>query len=643
MGIESPTFYRTGEVTVRATVTVGIGGLPLSDVLRSRIKRTVVDTNLQLPAMFEITFDDNDGDSLTKANLAIGSEITISAGAPGDANSSTLISGEVTSIEGAYDRDTWRTVVRGYDKTHRLQRAKRTRTFLNMKDSDIVREIVMQAGLVAGVIEETRATHDHVGQIDQTDWDFLRMRAREIGYEFGLGDGKFYFRKSSSAMGSTGLPVKLLIGTDVLTFAPRVTSGNLAAEVEVRVWDSSARKVVASQHPIVTKSATLLKANASNIANTFSGAAVPGAPEVPPGPSVGNLGPAPSQKAFVVNDRPLATGSSIDSAVSEVVAGVADHLASSFATASGLAVGNPKICPGAAIEIAEIPDPFSGTWIITSAAHVFDDTEGGYRTHFRVDGRQQRSLLGLTTGGAEARGRPSLPGVCCGVVTNNNDPTRKGNVKVALPWLSPQYESDWAPVVQFGAGPRSGAMFLPEVGDEVLVAFEFGDSRRPYVIGGLLTQKSEYSLGGPAVKPSGMAASVVRRGFVSSAGNALVFNDELPPGEGSGPPLTSSFSLGTGDGNLALVIDQVAGTIALTCKPAPPASRSPAGQVTIECGDLGTLNLQTGSAGTINIKAGEGGSVNIDGGVNLSMKAQAMVEIESQGVVSIKGSAIKLN
>jgi hypothetical protein len=113
----------------------------------------------------------------------------------------------------------------------------------------------------------------------------------------------------------------------------------------------------------------------------------------------------------------------------------------------------------------------------------------------------------------------------------------------------------------------------------------------------------------------------------------LVFHDELPPGDAKGPPIASDIVLGTGDGALALAIDQTAGTITLTCKPAAPASKSPAGTLTIQCGD----------AGTINIAAGNGGTVNIDGGGTLSLKAKESVKIESTGEVAIKGSRITLN
>lgn len=78
-----------------------------------------------------------------------------------------------------------------------------------------------------------------------------------------------------------------------------------------------------------------------------------------------------------------------------------------------------------------------------------------------------------------------ISGVVVGVVTNNQDPEKMGRVKVKFPWLSDTDESNWARVATPMAGKERGFYFLPEVEDEVLVAFEHGDARFPYVVGAL--------------------------------------------------------------------------------------------------------------------------------------------------------------
>src|SRR3972149_536693 len=78
-----------------------------------------------------------------------------------------------------------------------------------------------------------------------------------------------------------------------------------------------------------------------------------------------------------------------------------------------------------------------------------------------------------------------ISGVVPGIVTNNQDPDGLGRVKIKFPWLSDDNETDWVRIATLMAGGQRGGFFLPEVGDEVLVAFEHGDINHPYVIGAL--------------------------------------------------------------------------------------------------------------------------------------------------------------
>ncbi len=72
--------------------------------------------------------------------------------------------------------------------------------------------------------------------------------------------------------------------------------------------------------------------------------------------------------------------------------------------------------------------------------------------------------------------------VYAGVVVNARDPKRLGRVRVSLPLFD---EERWARLATLAAGERRGTWFVPQVDDEVLVAFERGDARRPLVIGAL--------------------------------------------------------------------------------------------------------------------------------------------------------------
>ena len=82
-------------------------------------------------------------------------------------------------------------------------------------------------------------------------------------------------------------------------------------------------------------------------------------------------------------------------------------------------------------------------------------------------------------------------GVGVAVVTNNKDPEGFGRVKLKFPWLSDEEESNWARVATPMAGNDRGLWLLPEVDDQVLVAFEHGDPAYPYVVGALWNQSQK--------------------------------------------------------------------------------------------------------------------------------------------------------
>ena len=112
-----------------------------------------------------------------------------------------------------------------------------------------------------------------------------------------------------------------------------------------------------------------------------------------------------------------------------------------------------------------------------------------------------------------------IHGVVVGVVTNNQDPDGLGRVKVKFPWLSEADESTWARVAAPMAGKERGVYFLPEVEDEVLVAFEHGDARFPYVLGALWNGKDA-----PPAKNDDGKNNV--RVIKSRSGHVIRLNDE---------------------------------------------------------------------------------------------------------------------
>ncbi|MFD7084604.1 VgrG-related protein [Streptomyces sp. NPDC059918] len=607
--------------------------------LADRVSRVVVDTHLHLPDMFEITFMETDPLGSTAADesaLQVGCRVQVLASATSGEDSETeLVSGEITSVEAICQDMSVRTVVRGYDASHRLHRGRSTRTFLNATDGQIARQVAKDAGLSIGEVHTLGTTHSHVSQVAESDWDFLRRRARALGWETGVCEGEFYFRPPGGGGGGPfGLlskPPTLTFGENLLSFRPRLIAAGPAREVEVRAWDAHTGRAVSAVAPI------------RDDGDGTSGDAVPRDFDHPPTPSNQRRASRPD-RIDVVTGAP-GVGAAAARGVSELAKGLATRLAGTRGEAEGWLMGHPRVRAGVSVEVSGVPEAFAGRWRVSQAHHVFGE-RGGYRTRFTAGGSEDRSLYGLASGGS-ATPRPPVEGVVCAVVSDIGDPQRLGRVRLHMPWLADDYESDWARVAQFAAGSAGGALFLPGVGDEVLVGFELGDVGRPVVLGSLINARSAYTangLGGPAVQMSGKTAEVVRRGFVSGPGGKLVF---AGTGAGGGRAPQSQVSLSNAHGNLALVIDDSARTVTLSCD-ASPAGRDGARSLTVRC-DGGAVTVDAGATGTVKVVSGakgrvlvEGGEISVAAGRKLSLTSSGELDIKGR-VVTVSGTPIKLN
>ena len=184
-------------------------------------------------------------------------------------------------------------------------------------------------------------------------------------------------------------------------------------------------------------------------------------------------------------------------------------------------------------------------------------------------------------------------GVVVGIVTNNNDPERMGRVKVRFPWLSAadeSNESNWARLAAPLAGKERGLFLLPEVDDEVLIAFEHGDVRFPYVLGALWNGKDR-------PPPAGADGKANVRLWRSRSGLRIQIDDT---------PGAEKVTVADGKDN-GLVIDASGGTITLRAS-GDLTLESARGKVVIK-----GQQVEVQAGGNIDVKAGP--QLNLEGGV----------------------------
>jgi uncharacterized protein involved in type VI secretion and phage assembly len=196
-----------------------------------------------------------------------------------------------------------------------------------------------------------------------------------------------------------------------------------------------------------------------------------------------------------------------------------------------------------------------------------------------------------------------ISGVVVGIVTNNKDPDGLARVKLRFPWLSSNDESNWARVVSVMAGSGRGFYALPEVNDEVLVVFEHGDMRFPYVLGGLWNGKDK------PPESNGDGKNNVRM-LKSRSGHIVRLSDEESKGK---------IEIIDRSGKNSLVFDTASNTITIT-----------AGQEIKLSAAQGTITLE---ARKIELKAS--GEASIESGAAMEVKAQASM--------TIKGAVVNIN
>jgi phage protein D/phage baseplate assembly protein gpV len=573
------------------TFHIQIDGSPLDEALAALLVSAFVDDSRNLPDLFVLTFRDPDRSVLRRGGIEIGKKVTISVISDAAPGGQKLISNaEVTAVEAEFDPAGTLTTVRGLDQSHRLFRGSRTESYKNATYSDVAKKVAQRAGLAPGKIDATTEVFPHISQGNVSDWDFLKGLADSIGYEVTSLDGKLDFHRPEDASGAPASgtlqsddPLQLTLGANLLRFRSSVTSAEQVKEVKVRGWDTKGKKALIGSAPADTKGVTL-KVKPASLAEKF------GSP------------------THVGVETPYDSQAEVDAAARAV----AEEISGSFAAFDGVARGNPKLKAGAAVSLSLAGDPFDGRYTLTTTRHVFDPHEG-YTTWFTVSGRQERSLLGLASGNGS---RHAVQGVVPAIVTDARDPEGRCRVKLHFPWMSDTYESDWVRTVQPGAGSDRGTMLVPEVNDEVLVAFEHGDIRHPYVVGGLYNgvDKPSSKVGSLI---DGNSGAVNWRGFVSRTGHRLGICDE------SGK---EHVELRTGDDKLVVLLDKAKTAIEITS----------GGTVTIK----GTGDIEISSDANVKLKAGA--NLELEAGAQLKVKG-AQVSVEGSGPVAVKGTPIQLN
>lgn len=470
-----------------------INGRQAGKDVMNQILDCTVDNTIHLPDVCTLRLHDAGFHWLDQDTFSPGVEIEVFGGDEGAGELKPIFHGEVTALEmdlAAHGVPTLS--VRGYDRSHRLQRGHHNRSFVQMTDTDIVRKIGDEMGFQV-TADHTPQVHDWVFQNNQTNWEFLTERAARNGFRLYLeGKTRLRFRKVKDGGEGT---VALEWGKNLRSFRPRLAAAPQVSEVIVRGWDPRQKQTLIGR-----------------------AAAPHGLPQVAGDVRGGRI----AERAFgaakrIVVDRPVHSQAEAD----DVARSLCDDIGGQYLEAEGLGYGAPTLKPGMMVEIENIGDRFKGKYFVTSTTHTYSPSEG-YTTLFSVNGKRPSTLLSLLEEEGGGRRAPLGNNIVIGLVTDNTDPDGLARVKVKYPHLTEDHASHWVRLSAPMAGPGRGIEYLPEVDDEVLVAFEHGDIRRPYILGALWNGRDKPPLPNSEAVQGG---KVVRRITKTRTGHQMDFDD----------------------------------------------------------------------------------------------------------------------
>jgi len=575
-----------GSAQLVRTVTVKVNGTALTQSISSLLTESRVSQTIGAANRMELRFNDSDFTLIDSATFEIGKLVQVFHSTPSGAETK-VFHGEVVAIGLDQAGSTLHQfVVEAFDMSHRLAHSTKVRSFTKMTYSDIISKICGEAGIQVSV-SATTVVHDYVLQTG-TDRSFLDEMALRSGMEWFVDDQKIVFRPIPTTAGP-----EVTLGRELIKFRARYSASTHTGDVAVRGWDPTTKKAIVgtdTSHSSAPAGASApskisaMRAKAKNISNagTFT---------------TGALNVETAREA------------------NQIATSLANRNASHELIARGELLGNPAVKVGGRLTIKGVGQTMGGDYYLTTVEHIFGNAD--MVTRFTAGGPGRENLVDTLGGHAPAVGGWAAHGFVVGIVTNLNDPAGLNRVKVKFPALTEEDESNWARIVHPMAGGQAGWVSMPAVNDEVLVGFEHGDFRRPYVMGSLYNGKDKP----PYPVKDG---KVLQHGFRTLGAHQMIFNDE------SGKESISLIHGKAADSKVVVEKEKVqiwvAGNKMVEIK---------AGPATIVL-DGGNIKMD---ATTIEITAKQDLKLSA---ANISIKAQAKLEAAGQAQVAVQGAVVEV-
>jgi hypothetical protein len=340
--------------------------------VKTDVQSFVVERDMFQPDMASIVIS-NEGGKYSAIPLAATVQINI-----GDDAGEPIFFGEVIGLEPIYrGGDKQRMVIRCMNKLHRLLRLRKSLTWTDKTDQQILEAVVGDGGLKLEWKHEKSIPYKHVYQHNQTDLEFLRTRAARMGCHVWCVDTTVHVKQPDlQQQPAVKLSVSKPVGdkgeSTIKSFTPRLSSANILKKVTVKGWNPETKELIVGDY--AAQDSKLGPDNAVKAS--------------------GDLG---KEETFTV-DHPIWTK---EEAVALAKARLVD-LSLSYISGECELTLDPKRTLGEVVSITanEEPDtkdtdPFNGRYYVMGVTHrvvINKGKDGGYSTTLRLARDAQKQV-----------------------------------------------------------------------------------------------------------------------------------------------------------------------------------------------------------------------------------------------------------
>ena len=441
-------------------LTVKVNGADIDDSTMIKSLQIVKEIGRIPWARFTIMSDSAqiaDFTEFTDDRYKVGQSITFAANYGGGTDQ-TLFEGIITVARArATGRDGQTLELTCRDKALKMTETRVSALYEKKSDGDIIKAIISAASLTADVTATSDTARDQFRPAS-TDWDFVRLLADRNGMLVTAEAGKVSAFAPDTSSNSV---LTVTLGADVIEFDASIDAERMVGDVKGTAWDVATQKAVTGEH------------------------------STPTNPTLGDV--TAKTIASVMGDRTYQTETAAQLASADLTRiAKARLLRASMDTVHGFCsfVGSGKAELGKMIEVVGASDRFSGDYFVSRIEHRIQAGEWVTKAGFGVPQDWVSDIADIGAPGSAALSPPA-PGLQVGkVVQIHEDPDNLQRIKVKLPVHGTSGAEVWARFAQPYASSSAGIQFMPEVDDEVIVAFFNDDPNAPVILGALHNAKA---------------------------------------------------------------------------------------------------------------------------------------------------------